>query len=70
MQRLRNAYGAGKCHHLNVEMYSKRPLLDLLLIALHQIAHLEILPPVKAHAAIHPLSHLGGVLLAVLERGE
>ena len=54
----------------NCKMCSKRPPLDLFFIALHQIAHLEILPPVKAHAAICTFPHLDGVLLAVLKRGK
>lgn len=68
MQRLENAYDAGKSHTSPVRTYSKRSLLKLLLIALHQIAHLKILPPIKAHAAIRTFPHLGRILLAVLER--
>ena len=44
--------------------------LRRLLIALHLIALLEFRPALKAHAALAAFSHLGDVLLDVLEGGK
>ena len=46
------------------------PLLNILLVTLHLIAHLKLRPVLKPHPAFAALAHFVDVFFDVFERGE
>ena len=56
--------------YISIPTPLKRASNPLLLISLDLIAHLKVLPILKAHATLRPLPHLRHILLDILERVE